>query len=208
MDETVAKLLKELEGSSKPSSTSKEVSNDTNSSQTFNSELDPSFNNQKASQELALVENIRSYPAALRYVFSLQVKNPEKLRKVKKLKTMQERQERDWFMERQRLIHHHQSKNKLKNLLTPLSTSLGHASSLERHSSTSNKNSLSEHDRELEEVLSEFDKKVVLLTERMYSDQRKALSELRIPLFLIPSSEPLTEEQSNLMRLLQDLFSE
>ncbi|WBW74254.1 DUF2458 conserved fungal protein [Schizosaccharomyces osmophilus] len=207
MDETVAKLLKELEGSSNSFPTTKEALNDRNLSQTVSSEPDSSFNNQKAAQELAFVENIHSYPAALRYVFSLQAKNPERLRKVKKLKTMQERQERDWFMERQRLIHHYQSKNKIKNLLTPLSTSRSHASSVDLHSAT-DANSLSEHDRELQEALLEFDEKIVLLTERMYSDQRKTLSEMHIPLFLIPSSEPLTEEQSKLKQLLQDLFNE
>ncbi|EPX70507.1 uncharacterized protein SOCG_04699 [Schizosaccharomyces octosporus yFS286] len=207
MDETVAKLLRELEGSSNSFSTTKETSNDKNSSKTFTTELESSINNQKAAQELAFIESIQSYPAALRYVFSLQAKNPERLRKVKKLKAMQERQERDWFMERQRLIHHHQSKNKIKSLLTPLSTSRNHASSVDLPPST-DVNTLSEGDRELQEALSEFDKKIVLLTERMYSDQRKALSDMHIPLFLIPSSEPLTEEQSKLIQLLQDLFNE
>ncbi|CAB60669.1 DUF2458 conserved fungal protein [Schizosaccharomyces pombe] len=201
MDKKIADLLQELQSSSNV--TSNQLENVDKSSIPLSKARKPSDFELNNSIEDA--EKIKTYPAALRYIFALNSRHPEKLQKLRKMKAMQERQERNWSLERQRLVQHFESKTKLQEILKPLSSD----PKLKQPSNCLNDQTNNDSAQTLDDnrALQEFDEQVVQLTNRMYKEQLAILADLKIPLFLsVNNDEELSEDQKRLLQLLQDLL--
>jgi hypothetical protein len=146
---------------------------------------------------------ISSYSAAIKYISKYVSRDESTLHRIRQMIQDQERHERDWFEERQKILRRQttrqQSQKELASVLKLVGADIG-------------QDSLEDQPQANARELENYDQKVYKSAEVLVANHKEQLREMRIPLFCFDSpsgtvaeQKSLKDDQQKLVQFLKDL---